>query len=323
MTDQSASHNEPMYLAAARELSELLGISSDDLLADRQAYDTPYPGPECLRPEEVADYQAGHPIGPERVNHAGSCPYCGPLLEVSAPNRPFREAFLNEIEHLAESERPRQAAVAREPAWHSWLVPGLSLSTLALLILNVSTVVRYRGVADQVASLRGSVELLSRESVARTPSAVSDKPPLANNLDTDAVARNIAAKLEPKMRKLLEQQKKSDREETIRIVDSTVGAQLASLQSIVFAAVTQDNGALKEIPRNRYGAHDSVLFWNTAVPLKEKDEEYNFAPSWNAVNRSLYWLLDSNPAVAAPHSLQPHVQIPPVSPAPTGPERKP
>jgi hypothetical protein len=182
-------------------------------------------------------------------------------------------------------------------------------------VLNVATVVRYQGVADQVASLRGSVESLSREPVAGIPSPISGRvPPLAiaNNLDADAVARNIANQLKPEMRNWLEQQKKSDREEIGRIAATAVGARVASLRdatlfSPVRAAVPQNNSALREI-------------------LRKRDGEYDFVPSWNAGNPSLNWTGHYNRAVLAiPHSLYPDVQmqVPSASPAIAWPGSKP
>jgi len=127
----------PMYLEAAQQLSKLLGVPQERLLSDSFVPGLTYPTPECLLPEEVADYQRGLPIGPDRLMHAKSCLSCGSLLEAAAPNRELERAFLEEVERMPEVEP--SPVEGRVGARH-WLTPAFAmpLATAAAVLLCVA-----------------------------------------------------------------------------------------------------------------------------------------------------------------------------------------
>jgi hypothetical protein len=166
-------------------LSASLGVPPDDLLKSFTTASSSYPTRECLQPEEVADYQAGRPIGADRVDHASSCQFCHPMLEVSAPGRSFRDAFLAEIAH-AEAAEPRAPLPAQvsEPRSLLWAVRGLAAAAVVLLATNVWTVARVGALSGQIAAMHVQPPIIQASSTPPQPATVDQAAIIKTAVDT-------------------------------------------------------------------------------------------------------------------------------------------
>jgi hypothetical protein len=173
----------PMYLQAAQRLSELVGVPAERLLEDLPGNGSSYPLPECLLPDEVADYQRGYPLGPDRLLHAKSCKYCAPLLGAVAPDRNLERAFLEEVERLPETEPARPAVEPNRPwyqAFAAWPGPALAISmasaatAIVLCLVSAVTIDRY----------------------SREMAALREGRPVPAPLDPREIARDVAGQIQ-------------------------------------------------------------------------------------------------------------------------------
>jgi hypothetical protein len=180
---------KPAYMEAAARLSKLLHVPEERLLDDIPESRSYYPDPNCLLPDEVADYQRNRPIEPERLIHAKSCVFCNSLLEAAAPNRNLERAFLEEVERSSAPE-PSQATVEPiRPSSRTWgFIPAfaLSLASVAAVVLGVANIITLSHYNSSMAALQATAGDLKRSAV-----------PLRVDIDTGKVAQDVVVQLRP------------------------------------------------------------------------------------------------------------------------------
>lgn len=109
-----AGEGPPLFLQAARQEADRLGLTLEELLRRDAEYlrESRYPGPDCLRPEEV---EAFDDLPAERQAHVRSCPSCDALLAAVAVPPPFPQ------EPAVEEARRREPHSAWQPWLSSWV----------------------------------------------------------------------------------------------------------------------------------------------------------------------------------------------------------
>jgi hypothetical protein len=84
-----------------------LNVSLDELKeGDWELLQSPYPGPECLRPDQVLAYGESGDLTQDQWDHVADCTYCAKLLAIATPDEHLREAFLNEVRESAPKALP-------------------------------------------------------------------------------------------------------------------------------------------------------------------------------------------------------------------------
>ena len=135
------------------------------LAADRERLRTlPYPGPDCLDPEEIEQLSgvaARTPVWAEaRLGHVEGCEDCATLLLMSEPGAVSLERMIAAV-RVRIAEEPAPAAISRvregrnrrEPAWEALL--GLGPLTLVLAVLWAWGTIRPDGLPGRVVSVMG------------------------------------------------------------------------------------------------------------------------------------------------------------------------
>jgi tetratricopeptide (TPR) repeat protein len=144
----------PLFLQAARDRAARFGCDLDDLLRHdlQQMRDSPYPGPDCLQPDEVMAYVEARELPPARLAHAETCPECRTLIATaSQPPRlprevPAPEASRQRAMPSVFSPALAAAALVLALGLFPWIKTRLSLGPIR--VASASIVVLSADVAD-------------------------------------------------------------------------------------------------------------------------------------------------------------------------------
>jgi hypothetical protein len=134
----AAAHNKPRWLDIAEERAKSKGISVEDLLQQslERMNASAYPGPDCLRPDELEDYPE-RGLATARQAHLVSCRSCARLVEAlqQEPTYPWQVSEQVRALLLTAAYRAGGSAVAESS--QSTPAPGQS-SEAALATAGLS-----------------------------------------------------------------------------------------------------------------------------------------------------------------------------------------
>lgn len=129
---------QPLFVEAAEDLARDLGIEPDAvLLRYRESLrSSPYPGLECIEPDEVEQFVRGEDLPAARLSHAESCSTCSTLLKAARPSPELRARVIEAVrdcEHVSGRDRGiswgslKRPLLLGLPALVAGLLGGLAL----------------------------------------------------------------------------------------------------------------------------------------------------------------------------------------------------
>jgi len=114
-TESDASSFELSLERRARRL----GTTAEALLADyaRRISNSPYPTPNCLRPDELQEFSVGRDLPPELNAHVEDCEGCRSLLKSAQISDGRLKELLTNARRLAAQESTDRSAARGSGAW--------------------------------------------------------------------------------------------------------------------------------------------------------------------------------------------------------------
>jgi hypothetical protein len=98
----------PRFLVALRERAQRKGIRLEEALNRdlTELRNSTYPGPDCLRPDEIESLAFGMKPDPEVARHLGSCPACRALVETASSAGQGADVFMDDVRRLLSRVSP-------------------------------------------------------------------------------------------------------------------------------------------------------------------------------------------------------------------------
>lgn len=103
-----AERSGPRFLAALRERAQHKGIRLEEALNRdlTELRNSTYPGPDCLRPDEIESLAFGLKPSSEVARHLNECPACRALVETASSAGQGADVFMDDVRRLLSRVSP-------------------------------------------------------------------------------------------------------------------------------------------------------------------------------------------------------------------------
>jgi hypothetical protein len=119
-TEAAIVEAKPLFMVEAERRAEEENRTVESILEEysnrlRQAT---YPGPDCFRPDEVAEYAEGG-LSPDRRKHANTCTACFTLLTAAMPVEAAADDLVAALNLVDRNQDLYEPAAAASPTRHA------------------------------------------------------------------------------------------------------------------------------------------------------------------------------------------------------------